>query len=265
MTLLYAVLTLLMATTQMPSCCPVIELRSYTLHPGQRESFISLFEREFVETQEAVGMQLVSQFRDIDRPDTFTWLRGFADLPSRKASLGTFYGGPVWAAHKDSANGGIVSSDNVRLVRPALQGSGFHLGERAGPGATAIPSGLIVITIYTLAAPASQGFSQAFERTIKPELVASGAPPLAVLETEPGANTFPRLPVREGEHAFIWFTRFADVAAYDRWKARLDAGKHWRDVAVPVLDEYRRLPADVFPVEIMRLVPTARSRSILPP
>ncbi len=63
------------------SCCPVIELRQYTLQPGQRDVLIDLFDREFVETQEAIGMRLVGQFRDVERPDRFVWIRGFPDMP----------------------------------------------------------------------------------------------------------------------------------------------------------------------------------------
>ena len=49
--------------------CSVIELRQYMLHPGQRDALIELFDREFVETQEAVGMRVIGQFRDLGRPD----------------------------------------------------------------------------------------------------------------------------------------------------------------------------------------------------
>src|SRR5688572_25580775 len=59
------------------TCCPITELRQYTLHPGKRDTLIDLFDREFVETQEAVGMTLIGQFRDLDKPDRFVWLRGF--------------------------------------------------------------------------------------------------------------------------------------------------------------------------------------------
>jgi hypothetical protein len=114
-----------------------------------------------------------------------------------------------------------------------------------------------VITIYTLNRPASQGFADSFERLIAPELVASGARPLATLETEPAENTFPRLPVREGEHAFVWITQFADLPAYEHWKARLEGSKSWREVARPALDRYLKLPP-----EIWRLTATARSRPI---
>ena len=69
-----------------PTCCPVLELRQYTLRPGMRDVLIELFEREFVESQEALGMTLVGQFRDLDDPNRFVWLRGFADMTTR-ASL----------------------------------------------------------------------------------------------------------------------------------------------------------------------------------
>ena len=57
---------------------PVVELRQYTLRPGQRDVLIGLFDREFVESQEAAGMAIVGQFRDLDDPDRFVWIRGFA-------------------------------------------------------------------------------------------------------------------------------------------------------------------------------------------
>ena len=54
----------------------VIELRQYTLHPGRRDDLIALFEREFVEPQEALGIAVLGTFRDLDAPDRFVWLRG---------------------------------------------------------------------------------------------------------------------------------------------------------------------------------------------
>ena len=49
-------------------CCTVVELRQYTLHPSRRDDLIDLFDREFVETQEAAGMHIVGQFREPRRP-----------------------------------------------------------------------------------------------------------------------------------------------------------------------------------------------------
>jgi hypothetical protein len=65
---------------------PIIELRYYSLRPGQRDVLIELFEREFIERQEALGMSILGTFRDLDRPDHFVWVRGFRDMASRAAS-----------------------------------------------------------------------------------------------------------------------------------------------------------------------------------
>jgi len=47
---------------------PILELRQYTLHDGKRDTLIDLFEREFIEPQEVLGMKVIGTFRDLDRP-----------------------------------------------------------------------------------------------------------------------------------------------------------------------------------------------------
>jgi hypothetical protein len=69
------------------TCCPVVELRQYTLHPGKRDVLIDLFEREFIESQEVVGMYVIGQFRDLDNPNRFVWLRGFPNMSERAEGL----------------------------------------------------------------------------------------------------------------------------------------------------------------------------------
>ena len=46
--------------------CPIVELRQYALHPGGRDDLIDLFDAEFIEPQEAVGLTVMGQFRDLD-------------------------------------------------------------------------------------------------------------------------------------------------------------------------------------------------------
>jgi hypothetical protein len=99
----------------------VVELRRYTLHPGQRDVLIELFEREFIEPQEAVGMSILATFRDDDHPDTFIWLRQFTDMDSRRQALDAFYGGPIWAEHRDAANATMIDSDDVLLLTGVSQ------------------------------------------------------------------------------------------------------------------------------------------------
>src|SRR5207253_8210966 len=100
------------------SWSPIVELRQYTLHPGKRDVLIDLFDREFIESQEALEMSVIGQFRDLDDPDRFVWLRGFRDMSSLAQCLQAFYGGPVWKQHRDAANATMIDSDNVLLLRP---------------------------------------------------------------------------------------------------------------------------------------------------
>ena len=58
----------------------IVELRQYTLRPGQWAVLAELFERALAEGQEAVGMTILGWFRDLDDPDRFVWLRAFPDL-----------------------------------------------------------------------------------------------------------------------------------------------------------------------------------------
>ena len=233
--------------------CSVIELRQYTLHPGTRDAFLELFDREFVESQEALGSWVMGQFRDLDDPDRVVWLRGFRDMPARAEALAAFYGGPVWHTHRDAANACIVDSDNVLLLRPA-DSSPIKFAQRSPPNASAVDRGVVVATIYYFDAPVDDDFIDFFQRDVTPELIAAGAAPLACLVTEASANNF-WLPVREGEHVFIWLAGFSDLAAHERSVAALINSPRWRDRIAG--DLARHLNA---PPEVLRLSPTARSR-----
>jgi quinol monooxygenase YgiN len=137
---------------------PVVELRQYTLHPGRRDALIDVFDNHLVESQEETGMKVIGQFRDLDRPDRFVWLRGFEDMESRRASLGAFYGGPVWAEYKDAANATMISSDDVLLLSPAWQGSAFDLAG-AGRGRRDPADAIVVARIFHIE-PAGEAFPE---------------------------------------------------------------------------------------------------------
>lgn len=161
----------------------IFELRDYTLHPGQRETLIELFEAKFIAPQNDLGANVRGIFRDIDRPDHFVWLRSFADIETRLAALTGFYGGPIWAEHRSAANATMIDSDDVHLLRPA------------GPMLSAGPrfeAALIVIEIY-------------------PELpddqlatAIAGAPGVvAAFMSASVENNFPRLPVQADKVAVV--------------------------------------------------------------
>jgi hypothetical protein len=245
-----------METQPAQPCCPIVELRQYTLHPGKRDVLIELFDREFVESQEALGMKIIGQFRDLDNPNRFVWLRGFRDMPSRAQALKDFYGGPVWKAHREAANATMIDSNNVLLLHPATPTSGFSFGnrERHKPESNETRSELIVATIYSFNTPGDAGFVEFFEKTMEPAVNGSGATVLAYFVTEHSENTFPALPVREGENVFVWFARFNDPAAYERHIAALIESPPWRDeISKELQRSLKRVP------EILKLSPTTRS------
>jgi hypothetical protein len=173
-------------------------------------------------------------------------------MPARAEALGVFYGGPVWQVHRDAANATMLNSDNVLLLRPARADSGFALGERS-PLAPASPPPLVVATLCSCAMPVDDTLIGWFQSTVAPLLVEAGAELLATLVTEPSPNTFPRLPVREGEHVLAWFTAFATLEAYLRHCAALERKPAWQAV-VDALDARR------VRIETLRLSPTPQSR-----
>ena len=203
----------------------VLELRQYTLHPGRRDTLIALFEREFVEPQEAVGARILGTFRDLDRPDHFVWLRGFADMAARADALGAFYGGPAWQANRSAANATMVDSDNVLLLRPLVCDQALQAALQPRPPVDAAPAagGVFTITVCPLHRPADDALVHAFDQCIHPWWVGVGGDLLACWVTEPAPNNFPRLPVRENEPVIAWLTRFDDEAAQLRHAALLQA------------------------------------------
>ncbi|MCQ4164670.1 NIPSNAP family protein [Tahibacter harae] len=235
----------------------VVELRQYTLHPGRRDTLIEIFEQNFIESQEQAGMRVLGQFHDLDNPDRFVWLRGFAGMPQRKTALETFYGGPVWKAGREAANATMIDSDNVLLLRPAWPHTGFDLHGLQRPAAAAAadaaPAGLVAATIYYLKEPATPALLKFLRTWLEPQLAADGVRVLASFVSEAAENTFPALPVRLGEPVLVIFTAHAGADALAAVLNQREASADWREIAQR-LQPYLRREA-----ELLRLAPTRRS------
>jgi NIPSNAP len=232
--------------------CNVVELRQYMLHLGQRETLIDLFDRELVEPQEAVGMAVMGQFRDLDAADRFVWLRGFADMDRRAHSLAAFYGGPVWQQHRNAANATMVDSDNVLLLRPAWPGAGISMQgrERASTAVRMALPGLLDTSILPLRESASPALLQFCREVINPALARGGANVLGWYVTEPSPNNFPQLPVREGEQVLVGLAMFGSLESFEAFSR---SGVWAREVQPGLV------PWLAGPIESCRLVATARS------
>jgi hypothetical protein len=185
----------------------IYELRQYTLHPGKRDTLIDLFEREFIETQEAAGMRVVAQFRDLGDPDRFVWFRSFPDMVRRKEALTSFYSDETWRTHRNAANATMIDSDNVLLLRLADPHFGFPTSSARPPiGAIERPSTRYTATVYS------------FDRPIEREhidAVLGVVTPITLLQTEPSENTYPALPVRAGENVIVTLTMGDSAIADD--------------------------------------------------
>ncbi|HEX7828941.1 MAG TPA: NIPSNAP family protein, partial [Thermoanaerobaculia bacterium] len=162
----------------------IAELRQYTLHPGQRDTLVSLFEREFLTTQADAGMPVLGRFLDLGDADRFVWLRGFPDMERRKQSLTSFYDGPVWRANRDAANATMIDSDDVLLLR--------HVD-----GTYDFDGGTYALMVYSFDA-----VDDALVGAVR-----DAVQPLVLLRTEEVENNYPRLPVRQGEHVIVAITR----------------------------------------------------------
>jgi signal recognition particle subunit SEC65 len=162
----------------------IAELRQYTLHPGQRDTLIALFEREFLTTQSDCSMPVLAHFLDLGDADRFVWLRGFTDMERRKEALTCFYDGPVWRANRDAANATMIDSDDVLLLR--------HVD-----GAYDFDGGTYALMVYS--------FDAVDDALV--DAVRDSVRPLVLLRTEESENNYPRLPVRQGEQVIVAIAR----------------------------------------------------------
>jgi len=230
----------------------VLELRQYKIFAGKRDPMIEVFDGKLIEGQEELGMRVLGQFRDLDDPNRFTWMREFPNMGVRGKVLTDFYTGPVWKAHRGEANPLLEDNDNVLLLKPAAAEMALDVppaSQRAQPGDTPKSAGTIVVTIYYLWKDPSEGFTLFFTEKLRPELTAAGVPVLGGYVTESTPNNFPALPVRQHEKVFVWFTRAQDATSYDQMLTRLDGSGVGRE-----LQDYQERAA-----QVLRLAPTSRS------
>ena len=221
------------------------ELRQYAMKPGRRDELITLFERAFVETQEAAGIRLIGLFRDLDQPDRFVWMRGYPDQAARRPALNAFYNSDHWFAHRAATNATMTCSDDVLLLRPLSSAlapdvaAAVPTGERPGIG-------VVMLGVHRLNGP-HDPLAETFRTTLAGALAEAGVPVGTAGITDPTPNSFPRHPVREGEWVLVWLSRQPDERAADAALARART-------------DPRLAPLFATTLQLLRLRPTARSR-----
>lgn len=233
----------------------IVELRQYRLVPGVRDDFVALFDRAFVESQEALGMRIVGQYRDHDDAVRFTWIRGFRDMAAREQGLKGFYFGPVWQANRAAANPMLDDNDNVLLLKPAAPGLGFAPAQaRASDAGGDAAGGAVQVVIEYLWKTPDTGFAAFFADEMKPALEAAGVDVIAAYVPLGEPNNFPQLPVRDDRKLLAWFVRGDSHDAIAAALARARGSARWQSRVAVVLHD-----AEERPPQTLRLDPTPRS------
>jgi len=74
----------------------IIEMRTYKTKPGCRPQFLDVFRRKSMPAHAKIGMKILGPFLSVEDADTFFFMRGFPDLPSREPMKAKFYEGELW-------------------------------------------------------------------------------------------------------------------------------------------------------------------------
>jgi hypothetical protein len=244
-------------TISAEKCCPVVELRQYTLKPDGRETLIRIFDEHFIESQERTGMRILGQFRDRSHANRFVWLRGFADMEARRQALSDFYSGPVWKEHGPEANETMIDSDDVLLLKPVGRGRGFayDTGLRPPAAGKRSSSTIVVATIYAIQESVSFSRIESAAAALESAFAETGSDLLAQLATLRAENTFPRLPVREDANVLVTLASYPDEAEYRLSLAHMRSLSIWKERVAKELDAI----GGGLPVESLVLEPTPRS------
>lgn len=74
----------------------IIEMRTYKTQPGARGRFLEIFRTRSMPPHQEIGMKVLGPFLSVEDPDTFFFMRGFPDIPSREPMKAEFYEGALF-------------------------------------------------------------------------------------------------------------------------------------------------------------------------
>jgi NIPSNAP len=94
----------------------IIEMRTYKLKPGCRPQFLQIFRSKSIPAHEEIGMRILGPFLSVEDPDTFFFMRGFPDLPSREHLKAKFYEGELWKRELEHVLMPMIEKYEVVLV-----------------------------------------------------------------------------------------------------------------------------------------------------
>jgi len=199
-----------------------IELLVYRARPEHRDTFVQYFEEHFLESQEVLGSRIWGQFRDLDDPASFVWVRGFQSMDERKSCLEQFYSSDTWFEYRPAVLQMLVSAANTRLLEPAGPGDAFEADLRRQPVAGdphgdpdwEANAGIVVVEVFVETKDNADHLIGIVRARADDAMVASGAHSLGLYRSSEEPNSYPRLPLIEHERVVVWFGSFESEGSY---------------------------------------------------
>ena len=94
----------------------IIEMRTYKIKSGKRTEFLEIFRTKSIPAHAEIGMKILGPFLSVEDPDTFFFMRGFPDLPSREPMKAKFYEGELWKRELENLLMPMLEKYEVVLV-----------------------------------------------------------------------------------------------------------------------------------------------------
>ena len=206
-----------------------VELRLYSIQEPSRDRFLEFFEEHYVESQEVFGMRIWGQFRDLETPGLFVWLRGYQDMEQRRAGLEQFYTSPVWAETGPEAISMLnPGAGRVHFLEPVSAADGFAADAKRPLLLSEVPagvsSGILVVEVFPV-----EGNVAAVVETVRSSVVPhyenSGGSILGLFHSSDQPNNVPLMPFIEDQTVVVLFTTFEGREQYsamtESWQSPL--------------------------------------------
>jgi hypothetical protein len=81
-----------------------------------RGRFLEVFLSKSIPEHRRLGMRIRGPYLCIDDPDTFFFMRGFPDLPSRESLKAAFHEGPLWKQELENVLMPMIETYDVVVV-----------------------------------------------------------------------------------------------------------------------------------------------------
>ena len=187
----------------------VVELRNYTIHPGQLSKFVEFMNRIIIPRQDSQRGYVLNQFGLVGSDNNYVWMRGFYDMQTRSQFLNDFYGSEYWKQHQQDTNSMLANIEYIYLLRPLLiKDQTVDLNGSVSRDELKQTQGIAVIDFYTTNHKRNQ-LIDFFTREYLPILRQAGISDIQLWISEMAKNDF-WLPAIQDPNLLVTITRYQD-------------------------------------------------------